>query len=323
MAGQQGFTEYLQSPLDIFDADYHVSWNCPDTDLRMDYTQTIPWPSRVVPEDGKFPYGTGIISSSSIRVYPDSIMDAPSPYPMPIYGLAQSPSSCSDDMTELCPSSTDSDCSPRVRVADLQFECQYNGQGFRSCLTPPRDYPIRQSNCLLQSDWTRTANISGAQMNGIVCPKEVQLQTYADEEAGDMAFDEPNQMDYQPDNTYDQDTSDTIVVVPRESSFANNGGCVVSANVDPPAAEEDDNESVCSTYPDHSGRNAGRVRPIRKSDISPKGLGRRGPKPLKAGKITKQKKGEWRCSQHTKLSFKTQSEYRYLATHPRPCWVLL
>ncbi|KAI9769659.1 MAG: hypothetical protein M1840_003896 [Geoglossum simile] len=317
MAGQTCYTEYLQSP-DLFDSEYHVSWNSPDMDPRIDYTQTIPWSSRLSSEDGKFPCGTGILSSSSIRLYPDTVMDALSPYPMPMNGPAQSPSSCSDDLTELCPS-TNSDYSPRASLADLQLEYQYNNQGFRPCLTPPRDYPIRQSNCLLESDWTRTANIPEAQMNGIVCLKEVQIQTYADEEAGDMAFDEPDQMGYQPDYAYDQDTSDTIVVAPRESScsaFANNGGRVVSANADSPTAEEDDNDSVCSTH----SNNSGRARQNKKPSVSPKRLGRNDPKFPKAGKITKQRKGEWRCSQHLKLTFKTQSEYRkHIHTqHTRP-----
>ena len=156
-------------------------------------------------------------------------------------------------------------------------------------------------------------------MNGIVCPKEVQIQTYADEEAGNIAFDEPNQMDYHPDHAYDQDTSDTIVVAPRESQcnrFVNNEVCIVPANVDSPAAEEDDNESVCSTYSQNSGRKGGRVSQTKKPRTSPRRVNQKHVKILKTGKITKQKKDEWRCSQHFKLTFKTQSEYRYLATHP-------
>ncbi|KAH0545043.1 hypothetical protein FGG08_000814 [Glutinoglossum americanum] len=258
------------------------------------------------------------MGSNNIRVYPDPTIDAQSPYPIPMMGSAQSPSLCSDDITEPCPSSTDSDWSPGGSVAELQFEAQQNSLEYPARYSPSREYPRRQDNILLHSDWTRSSNISGAHLQGIVCPKEVQIQTYADEEEGDMAYDESN---FKAERSFNQEQSDTIVLAPMESQCSRyaDDGCDISASANSPADEEDDDDDACSSY---SGRREMRARREIKTDSRPKRTRpiRKDSKILKPGRVTKHKKEEWRCQQHAKQTFKNQSDYRkHMHTqHTRP-----
>ncbi|KAI9869002.1 MAG: hypothetical protein M1813_002825 [Trichoglossum hirsutum] len=320
MATASGYTEFLQTPLDIFEAEYHNSWNSPDTNA--------PWSSeRTLFEDGKLNYGAGIMSSSIMRAYTGTMMDGQSPYPIPMIG--SSPSMCSDDITDPCPSSTDSELSPRGSVADFQLEPrQYNPDYLQRC-SPPREYPLRQDEFLLHSNWTGAANFTGAHIQGIqgvqgiVCPKEVQIHTYADEEEGDVAYDEPNQMDCGPEHSYGQEPSDTIVLEPQRGRYMGDG-CDMSAKggVSSPFDEEDDDDDACSSYSStRVGGNRQETAQTKKLDRAKKNRnGRRDPKSPRIGKVTKQRKEEWRCPQHAKHTFKNHSDYRkHMHTqHTRP-----
>ncbi|KAH0547947.1 hypothetical protein GP486_008312, partial [Trichoglossum hirsutum] len=261
MDASQGYTEYLHNPFsfDFLDNEFHNSWNSPDANL-------LPWSSqRTLFEDEKLNYGSGTMSSNTTRVYADSMMGAQSPYPYPTPIFGSSRSMCSDDTVDPCPSSTESDWSPRASVADLQLETRQHNLDYRRRCSPPREW---QDKLLPQSILAGAANMAGVYniqgTQGIVCPKEVQINaSFMDEEEADVtAYDDPNQMDCGSEHhPYGQDPSDTIVLESQRGPYVGDG-CDTSANGVSLSDEEDGEDDACSSYSDTKGGNIIRRDPV-------------------------------------------------------------